>query len=187
MSPIFLQAASWSSDSVLLICHIGVSTLKIFSIRDGTCIASLKQSTTGNLKHIRWAGDGRTVLYLEPLLVKIVKIVSFFVIQVVFVVFLNLTLSILQFRVAVWKMCDQYGQLGLDYIDSVQPWAKPSFALSPNGKHLAVVSCGIMHSSELSNLNEIEMSKEDHLSIFSAISWRIEKVHVYICSNFHYI
>ena len=83
----------------------------------------------------------------------------------------------MQFRVAVWKVCDQYGQLCLDYIDNVQPWAKPNFALSANGKHLAVVSCGVMNSSESSNLNESRTSKADDISIFSAISWRIEKVH----------
>lgn len=141
-----VKSALWSCDSVLLICHVGVSTLKIFSIRDGTCVACLKQAT-GNLRDIRWAADGRTVLYVEPLL----------------------------FRVAVWKVCDQYGQLCLDYIDNVQPWAKPNFALSANGKHLAVVSCGVMNSSESSNLNESRTSKADDISIFSAISWRIEK------------
>ncbi|KAJ1524402.1 hypothetical protein ONE63_010902 [Megalurothrips usitatus] len=140
-----VKSVQWSGDSVLLLCHTGLSRLKVFSIHSGSCVASLKQPI-GNISQILWAADFRTILFVEPLL----------------------------FRVSVWKVYKQHGQQELEYVDNVQPWAKPGMALSPNGKHLAVVLCGIMKDNEL--CKEHASKSTDSISFISTISWRTESV-----------
>lgn len=63
----------WSGDSALLLCHVGASSLKLFSVASGSCVASLKEQT-GTINQILWANDFRTVLYVDPVLVCYMRI-----------------------------------------------------------------------------------------------------------------
>lgn len=127
----------------------GSFTIKIFSVVSGSNIAVLKQPL-GHLNQISWVADSRTVLFSEPFL----------------------------FRIAVWKINVQYGQT-IEYINNVQPWAKPNAALSPNGKHLAVIACKVDNDMdtkpEIGSLqNPANKESADELVLYSSISWRKE-------------